>query len=112
MAISRRGQLRSLLKVLGTIYLLDSIVVVILVILVLMHNKKHQRQSLVSNQIIWIKLLNARPFGLHSDGGYGDNLGYDGNNAKKKSPETELLVFGYGGYLYFQEKNIYVGLSY
>ena len=28
-------------------------------------------------------IVNARPFGLHGDGGYGGNLGYDGNNAKK-----------------------------
>ena len=41
--------------------------------------------------------MNARPFGLHGDGGYGGNLGYGSNN-EKKSLETELLVIGHGGY--------------
>jgi hypothetical protein len=27
-------------------------------------------------------IVNARPFGLHGDGGYGGNLGYGGNNEK------------------------------
>ena len=37
-------------------------------------------------------IVNARPFGLHGDGGYGGNLGYAGNNLKKKSLEKEFLV--------------------
>ena len=29
-------------------------------------------------------IVYARPFGLHSDGGYGGNLGYNGHNGEEE----------------------------
>ena len=59
-------------------------------------------------------IVNARPFGLHGDGGYGGNLGYDSNNAKKITGDriTGNWLWWLSLLSLFSRKNIYVGLSY